>query len=66
LAAFLKGFGFGCLLAFFEPLCEPFSEAFGFGCAPAVATFAVLRSMLGGFLAEFPLLKSSLPKVQNF
>jgi hypothetical protein len=68
LAAFLKGCGFGCLLAFLEPFCEPFSVAFGFGCYSA---FGASRVFLGalGVPAEFSLLsllKSTFLSVRNF
>ena len=60
LAAFLKGCGFGCLLAFLEPLCEPFSEAFVRGRSSAFGASVL------GVPADFPLFKSLFLRVRNF
>jgi len=62
LAAFLKGCGFGCLLAFLKPFCEPFSEAFGLGRSSA---FGASRAVLG-VPADFSLFKSLFLRERNF
>jgi len=66
LAAFLKGFGFSCLLAFLEPFFVPCSVAFVLGCECAVGASPLVSVLPDSFLPDFSLLKSSLRKVRNF